>query len=75
MKRLGILAIVCAKRSDVEMRICNGDVTISIGSGERCECVTVRWDDDKSIKSVVDSLNFGNYREGQREQHKIVSGD
>ena len=43
MKQLGNLAIVCARRKDVTLRI----------------EFSADWDDDETILSVIHELNFG----------------
>jgi len=59
MKELGNLAIVCAKRSDVQMRIKNQCVSVVVGNITPKETFFSAWDDDAAIRRIIQELNFG----------------
>lgn len=56
MKQLGNLALVCAKRTDVELHIGSHQAFIYVG-GE--EVMSAPWDDDERIEEIIRELNFG----------------
>ena len=62
MKQLGNLALVCANRSDVLLQIQRGTVFLSIGMGAQMETISLAWDDDEKITTLVRELNFGRYQ-------------
>lgn len=59
MKELGNLAIVCAKRSDVQMRIKNQCVSVVVGNITPKATFFSAWDDDATIRRIIRELNFG----------------
>lgn len=59
MKQLGNLAIVCARKPGVFMQICNGYVTVHIGSGPSHQKFSAYWEDDPKIQDFIRWLNFG----------------
>ena len=60
MKQIGNLAIVCARRKDVTLRIEQGRVKVLL-SGTYAPAFSADWDDDETILSVIHELNFGRY--------------
>ena len=60
MKQLGNLAIVCAQRKDVTLRIEQGRVMVLLDGTYAPTAFSADWDDDKTILSVIHELNFGN---------------
>jgi len=63
MKQLGNLAIICALRSGVLLQILDGKATIHTGTGSGRRSLTVDWDDDPQINSLIHELNFGELSE------------
>ena len=61
MKQLGNLAIVCARRSDVQLQIKDGTVTVLIGEDPPKLMYLLAWDDDSAIAGIIRELNFGLY--------------
>lgn len=59
MKELGNLAIVCAKRDDVQMRIKNQCVSVLVGCTTPKATFFSAWDDDAAIRQIIRELNFG----------------
>lgn len=59
MKQLGNLAIVCAQRKDVTLRIEQGRVMVLLDGTYAPTAFSADWDDDKTILSVIHELNFG----------------
>lgn len=59
MKELGNLAIVCAQRTDVQMRIKNQCVSVLVGSTSPRATFFSAWDDDDAIRQIIRELNFG----------------
>ena len=62
MKQLGNLAVVCAQRRSVELRIESGEVRVTVRKAPGSPSFYLRWDDDKKIEEVIHELNFGKYR-------------
>ena len=60
MKQLGNLAIVCARRKDVTLRIEQGRVMVMLDGTYASTAFSADWDDDETILSVINELNFGN---------------
>ena len=59
MKQIGNLAIVCARRKDVTLRIeQDGFIVIPVGT-YASTAFSANWDDDETILSVIHELNFG----------------
>ena len=56
MKQIGNLAIVCARRKDVTLRIEQGRV---LDGTYASTAFSADWDDDETILSVINELNFG----------------
>lgn len=63
MKQIGNLAIVCARRSDVQMEIRNRTVSVLVGTIAPKEAWFADWDDDAAITALIHELNFGRYKE------------
>lgn len=61
MKQLGNLAIVCAQRSDVQLQIKDGTVTVLVGTIRPKPMYLLAWDDDNAIAGIIRELNFGQY--------------
>ena len=61
MKQLGNLAIVCARRKDVTLRIEQGRVKVLLSGTYAPAAFSADWDDDETILSVIHELNFGRY--------------
>ena len=59
MKQLGNLAIVCARRKDVTLRIEQGRVMVLLDGTYAPTAFSADWDDDETILSVIHELNFG----------------
>lgn len=59
MKQLGNLAIVCAQRKDVTLRIEQGRVMVMLDGTYASTAFSADWDDDETILSVINELNFG----------------
>lgn len=59
MKQLGNLAIVCAQRKDVALRIEQGRVMVLLDGTYAPTAFSADWDDDETILSVIHELNFG----------------
>lgn len=59
MRELGNLAIVCAKRSDVQMQIKNQYVSVLVSSTTPKATFFSVWDDDAAIRQIIRELNFG----------------
>ena len=60
MKQIGNLAIVCAWRKDVTLRIEQGRVMALLGDTYAPTAFSTDWDDDETILSIIHELNFGN---------------
>ena len=60
MKQIGNLAIVCARRKDVTLRIEQGRVMVLLGGTYAPAALSSDWDDDETILSIIHELNFGN---------------
>lgn len=59
MKQIGNLAIVCARRKDVTLRIERGRVMVLLDGTYAPTAFSANWDDDETILSVIHELNFG----------------
>lgn len=59
MKRIGNLAIVCARRKDVTLRIEQGRVMVLLDGTYAPTAFFTDWDDDDTILSIIHELNFG----------------
>ena len=59
MKQIGNLAIVCAQRKDVTLRIEQGRVMVMLDGTYAPTTFSADWDDDETILSVIHELNFG----------------
>ena len=59
MKQLGNLAIVCARRKDATLRIEQGRVMVMLDGTYASTAFSADWDDDETILSVINELNFG----------------
>lgn len=60
MRQLGNLAIVCAQRPDVLMRIHGREVSVFAGDGPDRTVLHTAWDNDTEISRIIHELNFGN---------------
>lgn len=63
MKQLGNLAVVCARRKNILMKIINGCVAVYVGANSEGPVMQAPWDDDKKISAMIHELNFGKYKE------------
>ena len=59
MKQIGNLAIVCARRKDVTLRIEQGRVMVLLDGTYAPTAFFTDWDDDDTILSIIHELNFG----------------
>ena len=59
MKQIGNLAIVCARRKDVTLRIEQGRVMVLLDGTYAPAAFSADWDADETILSVINELNFG----------------
>ena len=59
MKQLRNLAIACAQRKDVTLRIERGRVMVLLDGTYAPTAFSTDWDDDEAILSVIHELNFG----------------
>lgn len=59
MKQIGTLAIVCAQRKDVTLRIEQGRVMILLDGTYPPTALSADWDDGDTILSIIHELNFG----------------
>ena len=53
MKQIGNLAIVCARRKDVTLRIERGRVMVLLDGTYAPTAFSANWDDDETILSVI----------------------
>ena len=60
MKQIGNLAIVCAQRKDVTLRIEQRMAMVLLDGTYAPTAFSADWDDDETILSVIHELNFGN---------------
>ena len=61
MKQIGNLAIVCAQRKDVTLRIEQGRVLVMLDGTYAPTAFSADWEDDETILSIIHELNFGGY--------------
>ena len=61
MKQTGNLAIICARRKDVSLRIEQGSVMVLLNGTYAPAVFSADWDDGETILSVIHELNFGRY--------------
>ena len=59
MKQIGNLAIVCARRKDVTLRIEQGRVMVLLDGTYAPTAFSTDWDDDETILSIIHELNIG----------------
>ena len=59
MKQIGNLAIVCARRKDVTLRIEQGRVMVLLDGTDALAVFSAYWDNDETILSIIHELNFG----------------
>ena len=59
MKQIGNLAIVCARRKDVTLRIEQGRVMVLLDGTYAPAVFSAYWDNDETILSIIHELNFG----------------
>lgn len=59
MKELGNLAIICAKRNDLELSIKEGRVFVRLENSPTM--MSAEWDNDEKISNIIHELNFGTY--------------
>ena len=62
MKELGNLAILCAQRTEVQMQVQNGQVSVCIDAEPARVTLHTQWDNDAEIEHIIHELNFGKYR-------------
>ena len=60
MKQIGNLAIVCARRKDVTLRIEQGRAMVLLEGTYAPTAFSADWDNDETILSIIPELNFGN---------------
>ena len=70
MKQLGNLAVVCAQRPDVLMQIYGNEVSVHVGEGPERAVLSTKWDDDKTIQSIIRELNFGRSASDSQQRRK-----
>lgn len=70
MKQLGNLAVVCAQRPDVLMQIYGNEVSVHVGEGPERAVLSTKWDDDKTIQSIIRELNFRRYASDSQQRRK-----
>ena len=61
MKQLGNLAVVCAKRPETLLLVCNGRLAVHVGQGPERTALCAAWDDDEQIGRIIHELNFGKH--------------
>jgi len=61
MKQLGNLAIVCARRPDINLTTQDGIVFVR--SRVTGETMTAPWDSDRKIERIIHEINFGSFGE------------
>ena len=61
MKQLGNLAIVCARRPETLLLVCNGRIAVHVGQGPDRTSMCAAWDDDEQISRIIYELNFGKH--------------
>lgn len=59
MKQIGNLAIVCARRKDVTLRIEQGRAMVLLDGTYAPTAFSADWDDNVAILSIIHELNFG----------------
>ena len=59
MKQIGNLAIICARRKVVTLRIEQGRAMVLLDGAYAPTAFSAEWDDDETILSVIHELNFG----------------
>ena len=67
MLQLGNLAVVCAKRDDVLMKVYRGAVTVYVGQGPQREKLTIDWCDNASVEQAIRELNHGKYANTRKD--------
>lgn len=59
VQQIGNLAIICARRKDVTLRIEQGRVMVLSEAAYAPAAFSADWDDDETILSIIHELNFG----------------
>lgn len=59
MNQLGNLAVICATKNNVDLRICGGEVTVHIGFGQGHPVFKAPWNDNSKIMEIIHQVNFG----------------
>lgn len=59
MKQIGNLAIVCAQRKDVTLRMEQERVMVLLDGTYAPTAFSADWDDNVAILSIIHELNFG----------------
>lgn len=62
MYQLGNLAIVCARKGNMDLRVCNGKVTVHFGRASRRPVFKARWNDNRKIMKFIYHINHGKDR-------------
>ena len=75
MKQIGNLAIVCARRKDVTLRIEQGRVMVLLDGTYAPTAFFTDWDDDDTILSIIHELNFGHRCRAAYEAHTPLVSD
>lgn len=63
MKQLGNLAIICAQRQSVLLKIQGGMASVFVGAGPERDVLSARWDNDADINRIIYELNYGKYKD------------
>lgn len=63
MKQLGNLAIICAQRQSVLLKIQGGMASVFVGVGPEQDVLSARWDNDADINRIIHELNYGKYKD------------
>ena len=63
MKQIGNLAIVCARRKDVTLRIERGRVMVLLDGTYAPTAFSANWDDDETILSVIHEMKTEEWQE------------
>lgn len=63
MKQLGNLAIICAQRQSVLLKIQGGMASVFVGVGPERDVLSARWDNDADINRIIHELNYGKYKD------------
>ena len=62
LKRIGDLAELIAKRSDIALVVYKGSATVYLGDGPERKNITVDCQDNRNIYRLIMSLTYGKFR-------------